>query len=135
MSEARKFLKRVQHIEYDIRSRQTELEKLQSLLSISVKYKDVNVQTSSTNNAEQTMAKIIDAQRLVDEKIDELIEHKMRVSHMLDKMQDRLLCAILRDRYLNQKRWEDISTETGQTVRNLHYLHGQALREFDKVFH
>lgn len=135
MSKAREALTRLRYIEFDIRSRQTELEQLQSLLSISVKYKDVNVQTSPHNNAEETMAKIIDAQRLVNAKIDELIEYKVQVSATIDLLGDDLLITVLRERYLNRKNWEDIACGLGQTSRNVHYLHGQALREFDKVFH
>ena len=47
---------------------------------------------------------------------------------MIDAVGDPVCKAILELRYLSFKSWDEIADEMDCSLRNVHYLHGKALR-------
>ena len=82
----------------------------------------------STSSMADAVAKIIDLQSEINADIDRLVDLKREMVQVIKAVDDIECQMLLELRYLCYKSWEDIAVEMGYTVRNIHYLHNQALR-------
>lgn len=50
------------------------------------------------------------------------------------QLEDGRFRAVLTERYLNNKRWEQIAVDMNYTYRNVIKIHGKALQQFEIQF-
>lgn len=82
----------------------------------------------STSTMADAVMKIVDLQEEIKADIDRLVDLKRELVQVI-KSVDEIECQMLLElRYLCYKSWDEIAVEMGYTVRNIHYLHKQALR-------
>jgi len=82
----------------------------------------------STSTMADAVMKIVDLQEEIKADIDRLVDLKRELVQVI-KSVDEIECQMLLElRYLCYKSWDEIGVEMGYTVRNIHYLHKQALR-------
>lgn len=82
----------------------------------------------STSTMADAVSKIVDLQEEIKADIDRLVDLKRELVQVI-KSVDEIECQMLLElRYLCYKSWDEIAVEMGYTVRNIHYLHKQALR-------
>ena len=79
------------------------------------------------------VAKIVDLEEQLQKDLEEYINLKRKVIMQINSMEDGQLKLVLYHRYLNQKTWEDIACDLNCSTQWVHTLHGQALREFEKI--
>lgn len=79
------------------------------------------------------VAKIVDLEEQLQKDLEEYINLKKKVIMQINSMEDGRLKLVLYHRYLNQKTWEDIACDLNCSTQWVHALHGQALREFEKI--
>lgn len=72
--------------------------------------------------------KIISLQDEINDDIDKMVDLKRELVSVVKEVKDVECQILLELRYLCFHSWEDIAVEMGYTVRNIHYLHKQALR-------
>lgn len=72
--------------------------------------------------------KIISLQEEINDDIDKMVDLKRELVSVVKEVKDVECQILLELRYLCFHSWEDIAVEMGYTVRNIHYLHKQALR-------
>lgn len=72
--------------------------------------------------------KIISLQEEINDDIDKLVDLKRELVSVVKEVKDVECQILLELRYLCFHSWEYIAVEMGYTVRNIHYLHKQALR-------
>ncbi len=84
------------------------------------------------NRATSTMAdaigKIIDLQAEINADIDALIDLKREIVAAIKSVINKEYQTLLELRYLCFKSWEQIAVDMGYTVRNIYYLHSEALQ-------
>lgn len=76
-------------------------------------------------------------QSLVDEandKLDSLIKKKRMALSIIFEIKDGRYQAILEERYINCKRWEDVARTMNYDQRWLFRLHEKAIKEFEKLY-
>ena len=83
---------------------------------------------------EDKYLKLADRSSDVNRAIDEKVDYTLKVSSELDYMADDKLRRLLRDRYINCKSWEQIAVDMGYVIRRVYQLHGEALREFERIY-
>lgn len=76
-----------------------------------------------------TINKIVDLQNEINQEIDKLVDLKRDITTVIEEVTNEEYRLILELRYLNYKNWEQIALEMGYTSRNIHYMHGEALKE------
>jgi hypothetical protein len=76
-------------------------------------------------------------QSLVDEandRWDSLIKKKRMALSIIFEIKDGRYQAILEERYINCKRWEDVARTMNYDQRWLFRLHEKAIKEFEKLY-
>ena len=68
-------------------------------------------------------------ENLIDAKMDELYAIKQEILIAIDRVQNDTLKALLLERYINGKKWEQIAIDLNYSWRQIIRLHGQALQE------
>ncbi len=81
----------------------------------------------------EVVAKIVDLSNEINAEIDRLVDLKAGLMRQIGRMPDGDMKNILERRYLSGERWETIASAMYIDVRHVHRLHGQALRDFEKM--
>ena len=68
-------------------------------------------------------------ENLIDAKVDELYAIKQEIMAAIDNVQDSTLRALLTEKYINGKKWEQIAVDLNYSWRQIIRLHGRALQE------
>ena len=105
-----------------------------SLLRITPTLKeDVVTGSCSQDRMATTIAKIVDLEKEINEKVDALIDRKAQVIRLLEKVRNPDYLQILQRRYVELESFEEIAAEMHYTYRWICKLHGRALQAFSKV--
>lgn len=80
------------------------------------------------------IAKLIDTEKLCIKKILELTIAQNEATKIINCMGNSEYRNILELRYVVGKSWDDIAVDMDMSLRNVHYLHGQAKRAFIKTY-
>lgn len=110
-----------------------KLEQLSTLKSLSTKMTmNYNSEGGSSIRKRDTMenaiVKLIDLENEIDDDIDALIDLKRETVTVLKTVEDPEQRLILELRYLSYKTWEYIAQRLGYSYRQVHRIHGQALK-------
>ena len=89
---------------------------------------------SSRNNDKfgNVFARIDEKDCLIAEKLEELVEFKVRVSDEISTLADARYIEILHKRYIRFMSFEQIAVDMGYSYRYVTKMHGYALIEFEK---
>ena len=105
-----------------------------SLTSTGSQLKQDKVQTSGPKNSlEETICKIDELERTINARIDELVSMKQEAFTMINRIPDLDQQNILIGRYIQLKKWEDISEELNYSMQWVFELHGKGLLAFAKA--
>ena len=105
-----------------------------SLISQSYELNPDKVQTSGPKNTlEETVAKIVDLEADINRRIDELVDMKQEAFTMINQIPDLDQQNILIGRYIQLKKWEDISEELNYSMQWVFELHGKGLLAFSQA--
>lgn len=131
---AKEYLKQARTLDMEINCKQEELHQLR-LKATCVQSVVISerVQSSHENSSNQVIDKILDLQREINAEICKLVDLKSEIREKIGKINPTMLRIVLTEYYLNLKTWATIAEKYGYTERNIHYLHGCALKEFNKV--
>lgn len=69
----------------------------------------------------------------VNDYIDELLNLEIDVVEDIEQLDNFNHQMVLRERYIHNKKWEDIEEEQHYDISYLHNLHRKALKEMDEV--
>lgn len=134
--QAKIYLAEIRKLDRKIDNKQLELDALKALVtSITPTMKEINVQSNgSQDRLGDTMTKIIDLQREINNKIDEYVDRKLEAMRLINKLEDDICINILIQRYINYKSWDEIAGSLSYTRQGIIKKHGKALLDFEKVY-
>ena len=109
-----------------------KISQLQDLNDMTTKVNSVMsiVPPSGTRNVhkmEDTVIKIVDLQREINNDIDGLVDFKRELTTVINKVADPELRSLLTLRYLGFKKWEDVALEMGYSVQHIYRLKKKAI--------
>lgn len=132
----KQFLNQAFYLNGLIEANNLELARLEALAQ-SVCSPDLSkerVQTSMKDDkVGETVVLIVELQNDIQADINKLIQVKRDVRRVINEISDSKLKLILQERYLNFKKWEEISLIIGCSFRWVVKLHSEALREAEKI--
>lgn len=79
------------------------------------------------------VATIVDLEREINNKVDELIDLKKSLLIDIYRLTDANHVAVLYRRYFSYETFEKISADLGYSYRNICYIHGKALQELNEI--
>lgn len=128
--EIRRYKRSVKNLEEQAERLRTELAGLKAIT-----YDTDRVQVTPSNKIEELMPKLIRVEEKYAKAILRYHREILRRSEQINKLGDEELSTVLYLRYIEGKKWEQIASDMSYTERNVFYLHGKALRRFEKVYH
>ena len=130
MNDAKSFLQQVELFDRHIDSKLEDLAQLRELATkITSTWKQDTVSGGSDQDKiGNAVAKIVDMESDIDRAVDEFVDKKREVSHLIEKIQNPDQVAVLYKRYFHYQTWEQIACEMHMTYRNICYIHGKALQ-------
>lgn len=82
-----------------------------------------------------SIAKIIDLQHEINQDVDILVDLKADIIKAIDSINIDDCIDLLYKRYIFYSRWEQIAVDMNYSIRQIHNIHGIALREINKTLH
>ena len=133
---AKEYLNRIRFISAGLRVKEQELQQLGSDL-----YAIRSVDTSRERidggipvSVADKVARIRDMQIVINKEWDQLLDLRKEARDQIMQLEDGRFRAVLTERYLNNKRWEQIAVDMNYTYRNIIKIHGKALQQFEIQF-
>lgn len=132
---AEEFLSQAIRLEGRINRAQERIENLRSLAErITVGYGSEAVShTRNTGAMEDSVLRIVEAERAVNEDLEKLIELKAEIADVIERVADEKLRTLLELKYLKYLSVNAIADEMCYTRRWVNTLHTQALTAVDAV--
>lgn len=132
---AKEYLRQIRSCDRTITNKLEEVTKLNELmLNVTSAWKSDVVQSGgSGDKLGDTVAKIIDLQKEINEEIDRSVDLRREVMATIDKVEESDLRDILYRRYLRFESWEEIAVGTAYTYRHVLRLHGIALKKVSEI--
>lgn len=111
--------------------RQQAAELRNSIAGISgIDYTGIKVQTTPTPKMQEAIDRLISLEERIAQEILEMEQKKEKIVSQINRLRSPLHIQILKMRYLDFFGWEEIAERTKYSVRQVHRLHENALREF-----
>ena len=85
--------------------------------------------TSRRSKVEDNVLAMMDVEKELRDRMKELLEDTRRVEKMISLMTDERYHAVLQLRYLCGLSWEEVANRLHFTVRWVHKLHGEGLKQ------
>ena len=132
---AKEYLSQARYIDQQINSK---LEQVSSLRELAVKTSmPLNDMPGSpgrnTDRLENTIIKIVDMENQINEMIDHLVDLKIEITAVIQKVEDPEAGVLLEMRYLCFKQWDAIAVSMGYDIRHIYRLHQSALSKVGTV--
>lgn len=134
-NKAQEYLKQVKLLDIHINSRLEELAQLKALATktTSTWSAEPSGGSGSQDKMGNAVAKIIDMQQEINDAIDAFVSKKNEVRTLLEKIQNPDQLDILFKVYFQYETLTQAACEMGMTYRNACYIHGEALREVERL--
>lgn len=130
------YLNRLITLDKEINNKLQRLETLRGIAnSTSAPNSGEKVQCSRQKSPlENIVVKIVDLDREIDSRIDELVDLKAELWELLGNIADERYRNVLWMRYAENKTMRQIAIAKNRTKRHIRRLHAQAIEAFRKIF-
>ena len=132
---AKEFLMQAWQVDLQVQSKLEQIEALRSSASIirpSMGREPVSC-TRNVTSMQDIIARVMEEEEELNRRIDSLVDLKVEVRKVIDRVEDATLRLILEFRYLLFYPWEKIASELGYTERWALSQHSLALQEVQKI--
>lgn len=127
---AKEYLSQAFHIDQRISSKLSQVMRLrEAATNCTATLTDMpRPDSPSRQQMADTICKIVDLEREINEDIDRLVDLKAEARRAINAVSDPDQQLILELRYLCYKPWNEIMTELGYSEPTVYRLHGEALK-------
>lgn len=126
----KEYLKKGYRINLEIETKKEVLEELKSnldgLQAIKLTEKVQGGPIKDDFGIVNKMNKIIE----MEKDLNELCDFQIKLSGTIDKLENTNERVVLRLRYILNQTWEEIAEKMGYTLRQIHRIHGNAIKNF-----
>lgn len=131
--QAKEFLNKIRYIDMMIDCKLEQINDLRDMLtSIGSPIGDKVQSSKDPDKFTDPVSKIIELEKEINEDIDNLVELKKIARNTIEQLENEVEKVILYKRYFENKSFEQISVEMGYSWRQIHRLHGNALKNFER---
>lgn len=132
----KEYLVQIKRMEKIIDNKLSELYRLRQLVSsISISTDGERVMSSgSMDKMGDSVAKIVDLEYSVAGTISQYTELRQKIISQIDSLKNYEYYSVLFSRYVSNNEFWKIADEMGYSERQVFRIHGNALKEFEKMF-
>lgn len=131
----KKFLQQAFYLDQRINSKIEQIDTLNSLArkATSTLSDMPKAPGRNTSRLEDIIVKIVMLQEEINNDIDSLVDIKIRITEMINDMEDKEQQMVLEKRYLNFLSFEKIAVDLNFSIQHVFRIHKQALSEIEPV--
>lgn len=135
MKDTKTYLGQIRLLDVRINAKIAEMERIRDIATkVTTAFDSVRVSGGGNDDKlGDAVSRLVDIQSEINADIDAYIDRRAYIVAILDKIEDAEELAVLHKRYIEFKRWEQISEEMGYSQRNVTYIHGRALLSIRKL--
>lgn len=133
MDRATELLKELQHLDLDIQSRIDEINELEAGLLSSPKLTDVKVQSGKVRKIDDVYAQLITMKQEIEHDIKEIIDRKLELSRLINKLSNPKYRTVLRMTYINKMYVDDICDKMEISRTTFYTWRGLAISELNDL--
>ena len=130
---AKEYLEQYRRLKIEIDSKTEQLEELREFAKSVSHSSGAGGHAGVSDKVGKTVAKIIDLENEISCQIDKLLELKKEIESTIAKVDDPVLRQLLTLRYINGRKWEQISNDLDYSRMQIHRLHENALEKVKNV--
>lgn len=131
---ARELLSELQNLDLDIQSQIDEINELEAGLLSSPKWSEVKVKGGQPRKVDDVYAQLITMKQEIERDIKEIIDRKLELSRLINKLSNPKYRTVLRMTYINKMYVDDICDSLGGISSPTYYrLKKQAMKELDSI--
>ena len=133
---AKEYLSQALWLDQRIKSKLEQLDTLRALamkVGANLTEEKVSGGNNTKSHMENTVAKIVDLEKEINEDIDRLMGIKAEIMEAISRVDDPISQIILELRYVNGKGWDEISMDLNYKDRSIFKIHSRALKEIVKL--
>ena len=131
--DAQEYLNRVRQIDAQMRIIQAQISNIVELSGLS--YDKIPTQGNGDSKVEKLAMRRVELLEKYEQKRDELLKARYQITDTILTLRGRYQQEILFKRYVELKRWERISREMALSLRQVHYVHKEALHDLSERLH
>ena len=133
MSRAKELLTELQSLDMDIQSRIDEINELEAGLLSSPKWTDVKVQSGQVRKIDDVYAQLITMKQEIEHDIKEIIDRKLELSRLINKLSNPKYRTVLRMTYINKMYVDDICDKMEISRTTFYTWRGLAISELNDL--
>lgn len=133
MDKATELLKELQHLDLDIQSRIDEINELEAGLLSSPKWTDVKVQSGKVRKIDDVYTQLITMKDEIEKDTNVIIERKLELSRLINKLPNPKYRTILRMTYINKGTADSICYDLKMSRTTYYRLKKEAISALEKV--
>ena len=134
--DTKQYLSQIERLDKMIQNKLSEIYQLKTMAcSVTVSNEKERVQTSSDNDRlGSTVAKIVDLEKETDMLVDRFIDKRSHIIRQIDGLDNIDYYHVLSMRYVARNTFEEIAKKTNWSIRKVFSIHGDALKEFERLY-
>ena len=133
MSKAEELLTELQSLDMDIQSRIDEINELEAGLLSSPKWTDVKVQSGQVRKIDDVYAQLITMKQEIERDVKEIIDRKLELSRLINKLSNPKYRTVLRMTYINKMYVDDICDKMEISRTTFYTWRGLAISELNDL--
>ena len=129
--EVKRWLLRYRNLEPEISSLLREQEHFKALLlRVTPAYSMSAHGSTDPHSKDNIYSRIVELSEQIDEAIDSSLDARAEILAEIERVQDEKCRAVLRLRYIDGRKWDEIAETLGYDVdgKKVYWLHGKALK-------
>jgi len=116
----------------------SKIEQVQALRALAEKATSTLSHAPASGNRnihrmENIIAKMVDLETEINADLNSLIDLKREIITVIKCVESLEFQTLLELRYLCFRTWEQIAVEINWSIRQVYYMHGEALREIEQI--
>ena len=134
--DTKQYLQQIERLDKMIQNKLSEIYQLKTMAcSVTVSNEKERVQTSYDNDRlGSTVAKIVDLEKETDMLVDRFIDKRSHIISQIDGLDNIDYYHVLSMRYVARNTFEEIAKKTNWSIRKVFSIHGEALKEFERLY-
>ena len=134
--DTKQYLQQIERLDKMIQNKLSEIYQLKTMAcSVTVSSENDRVQTSSDKDRlGSTVAKIVDLEKETDRLVDRFIDKRSHIISQIDGLDNIDYYHVLSMRYVARDTFETIAKKTNWSIRKVFSIHGEALKEFERLY-
>ena len=134
--DTKQYLSQIERLDKMIQNKLSEIYQLKTMAcSVTVSSENERVQTSSDKDRlGSTVARIVDLEKETDSMVDSYIEKRNHIINQIDGLDNIDYYHVLSMRYVGRTTFEEIAKNTNWSIRKVFSIHGEALKEFERLY-